>query len=111
MLNGVHFGILVAAMAFFTLSMAVNTAFVASSELLDRVARRYRLRWLIATNRRQSLYRIHLLNAVCFSVIVLVARGAAGNPGGMYAVGLVGASFCIDTAGLCFTATTRTPPR
>ena len=38
LLNGRHFGILVVTMAFFTLSMAVNTAFVASSELLERVA-------------------------------------------------------------------------
>ena len=41
MLNGVPFGIAVAALASFTLTMAVNTAFVASSELLERVAHRY----------------------------------------------------------------------
>jgi amino acid transporter len=96
MLNGVHFGILVAAMAFFTLSMAVNTAFVASSELLERVAQRYRLYWLIATNRRQSLYRIHLINAASFSVIVLIAGGQQDILAEMFAVGLV-ASFCINT--------------
>ena len=95
LLNGRHFGILVAAMAFFTLSMAVNTAFVASSELLERVAQRYRLTWLIATNRRQSLYRIHLLNASLFSVIVLIA-GQQDILAEMFAVGLV-ASFCINT--------------
>ena len=96
LLNGRHFGILVATMAFFTLSMAVNTAFVASSELLERVAQRYRLKWLIATNRRQSLYRIHILNAVCFSVIVLIAGGQQDILAEMFAVGLV-ASFCINT--------------
>ena len=96
LLNGRHFGILVAAMAFFTLSLAVNTAFVASSELLERVARRYRLKWLIATNRRHSLYRIHILNASCFSVIVLIAGGQQDILAEMFAVGLV-ASFCINT--------------
>jgi amino acid transporter len=96
LLNGVHFGILVAAMAFFTLSMAVNTAFVASSELLERVAQRYRLTWLIATNRRQSFYRIHILNAICFSVIVFIAGGQQDILAEMFAVGLV-ASFCINT--------------
>ena len=95
LLNGVSFGILVAAMAFFTLSLAVNTAFVASSELLERVAQRYRLDWLNATNRRQSLYRIHILNAACFSVIVLIAGGQQAILAEMFAVGLV-ASFCIN---------------
>jgi amino acid transporter len=96
LLNGAHFGMLVAAMAFFTLSLAVNTAYVASSELLERVAQRYRLTWLIATNRRQSLYRIHLLNAVLFSIIVLIAGGQQDILAEMFAVGLV-ASFCINT--------------
>ena len=95
LLNGVSFGILVAAMAFFTLSLAVNTAFVASSELLERVAQRYRLNWLSATNRRHSLYRIHILNAACFSVIVLIAGGQQAILAEMFAVGLV-ASFCIN---------------
>ena len=60
MLNGVPFGIAVAALASITLTMAINTAFVASSELMERVAHRYGFHWLIATNRRQSLYRIHI---------------------------------------------------
>ncbi len=47
-------------LASFTLMMAVNTAFVASSELLERVAHRYGFHWFIVTNRRHSLYRIHL---------------------------------------------------
>ena len=69
---------------------------MASSELLERVGRRYRLKWLIATNRRQSLYRIHILNASCFSVIVLIAGGQQDILAEMFAVGLV-ASFCINT--------------
>ncbi|HTY22740.1 MAG TPA: amino acid permease, partial [Desulfomonilaceae bacterium] len=40
-LNGVPFGIAVAMLASITLIMAVNTAFVASSELMERVAERY----------------------------------------------------------------------
>jgi hypothetical protein len=93
--NGTPFGILVAVVGGFALAMAVNTAFVASSELLERVAQRYRLRWLAATNRRHSLYRIHILNAASYTVIVLVAGGRQALLAEMFAVGLV-ASFCIN---------------
>jgi hypothetical protein len=75
--------------------MAVNTAFVASSELLERVAQRYRLNWLTVTNRRHSLYRIHIMNATFFSAIVLIAGGRQALLAEMFAVGLV-ASFCIN---------------
>jgi hypothetical protein len=98
-LNGVPFGILVAGMGAFCLSLAVNTAFVASSELLERVAQRYGVNWLIATNRRDSLYRIHLLNAVIFSAILLIAGGHQNMLADMFAVGLV-ASFCINLGSL-----------
>ena len=63
-LNGQLFGVAVAALASLTLTMAVNTAFVASSELLERAAHRYGFHWLIATNRRQALYRIHVMSAL-----------------------------------------------
>jgi hypothetical protein len=66
MLNGAPFGIAVAALASLTLVLAVNTAYVASSELMERVAHRYGFEWLIATNNRQSLYRIHILSAAFF---------------------------------------------
>jgi amino acid transporter len=99
LLNGVHFGILVAAMAAFTLCMAVNTAFVASSELMERVAQRYQLTWIIATNRRDSLYRVHIMNATFFSAIVLIAGGQQAILAEMFAVGLV-ASFCINLGAL-----------
>jgi amino acid transporter len=98
-LNGVPFGIIVAILASFTLIMAVNTAFVASGELLDRVAERYRFHWLTATNKRQSLYRIHLLNATFFSLIVLITQGSQTILADMYALGLI-ASFCINMASL-----------
>jgi amino acid transporter len=98
-LNGVPFGIVVAILASFTLIMAVNTAFVASGELLDRVAERYRFHWLTATNKRQSLYRIHLLNATFFSLIVLITQGSQTILADMYALGLI-ASFCINMASL-----------
>ena len=94
-LNGVEFGIIVAALAAFTLTMTVNTAFVASSELIERVAHRYNLNWLIAVNRRQSLYRIHLMNAAFFSAIMLLTNGKQDILAGMFAIGLV-ASFCIN---------------
>src|SRR5262249_17446646 len=46
----VPFGVLVGVFGSIILIMAVNTAYVASSELLERVAHRYRLDWLLATN-------------------------------------------------------------
>ncbi|MEW6660740.1 MAG: amino acid permease [Thermodesulfobacteriota bacterium] len=99
MLNGVPFGVAVAALASFTLSMAINTAFVASSELMERVAHRYGFFWLIATNRRQSLYRIHLLNAIFFSGIILLTAGSQSLLADMYALGIL-ASFAINTGAL-----------
>ena len=69
-----------AALASFALIMAVNTAFVASSELMERVAHRYGFHWIIATNRRQSLYRIHIANAIFFSIIILITSGKPGRP-------------------------------
>ncbi len=99
MLNGVAFGILVAALASFTLIMAVNTAFVASSELLERVAHRYGFHWLIAVNKRQSLYRIHIGSAIFFSTIILITHGNQMLLADMYAIGLV-ASFCINIGAL-----------
>jgi hypothetical protein len=99
MLNGVPFGVAVGALASFTLMMAVNTAFVASSELMERVAHRYGFHWLIATNRRQSLYRIHLASAVFFSIIIMLTMGSQEELANMYALGLV-ASFCINMGSL-----------
>ena len=99
LVNGVPFGIAVAVLASLTLTMAVNTAFVASSELLERVAHRYGFHWLIAVNERHSLYRIHLLNASFFSVIILITHGSQTILADMYAIGLL-ASFCINTGAL-----------
>jgi amino acid transporter len=99
MLNGPWFGFLVALLASCTLIMAVNTAFVASSELTERVAHRYGFHWIIAINRRNSLYRIHLMNAAFFSVIILITSGSQALLADMYAIGLV-ASFCINMGSL-----------
>jgi hypothetical protein len=79
--------------------MAINTAFVASSELMERVAHRYGFLWLIATNRRQSLYRIHILNATFFSGIILMTAGSQSLLADMYALGIL-ASFAINTGSL-----------
>jgi amino acid transporter len=95
MINGVPFGIAVAALASITLMMAINTAFVASSELMERVAHRYGFHWLIVTNQRHSLYRIHLSSAVFFSIIIMLTMGSQEELANMYALGLV-ASFCIN---------------
>lgn len=99
LLNGVPFGLLIAAIASLTLTMAVNTAFVASSELMERVAGRYGFQWLIATNRRHSLYRIHLASAIFFSFIIFITMGSQAQLANMYALGLL-ASFCINMGSL-----------
>lgn len=99
MLNGTPFGIVVAVLASITLIMAVNTAFVASSELMERVAERYGFSWLIATNNRHSLYRIHIINAISFSCIILVTGGSQMILADMYALGLL-ACFTINTGSL-----------
>jgi amino acid transporter len=98
-LNGTWFGILVGGLASFTLIMAVNTAFVASSELLERVAHRYGFHWLIKTNRRNSLYRIHIVNAALFTAVIAATAGSQSTLAHMYAVGLV-ASFTINMGAL-----------
>jgi hypothetical protein len=93
--GNVPFGALVGVFGSIILIMAVNTAYVASSELLERVAHRYRVDWLIETNRRASLYRIHIVNALLYTSIILVTRGSQAVLAEMYAVGLL-ASFCLN---------------
>ena len=99
LLNGLPFGIAVAAIASLVLTMAVNTAYVASSELMERVAHRYGFLWLIATNHRQSLYRIHLCSATFFSIIIFLTMGSQAELANMYALGLI-ASFSINMGSL-----------
>jgi hypothetical protein len=89
------FGVVVGVLGSVILIMAVNTAYVASSELLERVGHRYRFAWLLATNRSASLYRIHILNAVMYSAIVALTRGSQAILAEMYAIGLL-ASFTIN---------------
>jgi hypothetical protein len=62
---------------------------------MERVAHRYGFLWLIATNRRQSLYRIHLCSASFFSIIIFLTMGSQAELANMYALGLI-ASFCIN---------------
>jgi Amino acid permease len=95
MVGNVPFAVVVGLLGSLILIMAVNTAYVASGELLERLAHRYRLQWLAATNRRASLYRIHLLNAVLYTSIILLTRGSQNILAEMYAIGLL-ASFCIN---------------
>ncbi len=99
LISGIPFGIGVAALASITLIMAVNTAFVASSELMERVAERYGFGWLIATNRRHSLYRIHIISAIFFSIIVVITGGSQMILADMYALGIL-ACFTINTGSL-----------
>ncbi len=98
-LNGVPFGLIVGGIASVALILAVNTAYVASSELIERVAHRYNFSWIISTNRQQSLYRIHILNASFYSVIILITEGSQKILAEMYALGLV-ASFTINMGSL-----------
>ena len=97
--NGNFFGILVGVLASVTLIMAVNTAMVASAELMEKVAEKYNYQWLINVNKKQSLYRIHIVNAIFYSVILLITSGSQAILAEMYAVGLV-ASFVINTGSL-----------
>ncbi|MBS1912395.1 MAG: APC family permease [Bacteroidetes bacterium] len=98
-LNGPWFAIAVGALASFTLTMAVNTAYVASAELVERVAHRYGFHWMIVTNSRGSLHRIHLLNASLYTAVIIVTSGSQTILAEMYAVGLV-ASFVINMGSL-----------
>ncbi len=100
-LNGIPFGVIVGITASIALIMAVNTAFVASSELLERVAHRYNFHWIIRTNARQSLYRIHILSAVFYSIIIILTGGSQKILAEMYALGLV-ASFTINMGSLLY---------
>jgi amino acid transporter len=98
-LNGIPFGLVVGAIASIALIMAVNTAFVASSELMERVAHRYNFSWIIRTNKRQSLYRIHILSALFYTGIIIATSGSQKVLAEMYALGLV-ASFTINMGSL-----------
>ncbi len=100
-LNGIPFGLLVGAIASVALIMAVNTAYVASSELMERVAHRYNFHWIVRTNKRQSLYRIHMLSATFFSIIIVLTDGSQKILAEMYALGLV-ASFTINMGCLLY---------
>ncbi len=93
--GNVPFGVVVGVLGSIILIMAVNTAYVASSELLERVAHRYNFDWLVATNRRASLYRIHILNGFLYTGIILITKGSQQTLADMYAIGLL-ASFCIN---------------
>src|SRR5438094_702390 len=78
-----------------SVARSVTGAYVASRELLERVAHRYRFDWLVATNRRASLYRIHCLNATLYTSVILLTEGSQAILAEMYAVSLL-ASFCIN---------------
>ncbi|CUS99263.1 Amino acid transporter [Candidatus Kryptobacter tengchongensis] len=97
--NGYWFGIIVSALASITLIMAVNTAMVASSELIEKICERYSFPWLMKLNRRGSLYRIHVFNAIFYSLILLITSGSQAVLAEMYAIGLV-ASFSINIGSL-----------
>jgi amino acid transporter len=93
--GNVPFGFVVGLMGSIILVMAVNTAYVASSELFERVAHRYRFDWFLVTNRRAALHRIHIVNAVLYTSIIYLTEGSQKLLAEMYAVGLI-ASFCIN---------------
>ncbi|HLP16686.1 MAG TPA: APC family permease [Bacteroidota bacterium] len=97
--GGVPFGIVVGVMASILLIMAVNTAYVASSELMERVAHRYGFTWIIKTNKRQSLYRVHIGNAIFYTFIITITGGSQRILAEMYALGLI-ASFTINMGSL-----------
>lgn len=89
------FGVVVALVGSVILVMAVNTAYVASSELMERIAHRYHFDALVRTNRRMSLYRIHVLNGLMYTGVLALTAGSQKVLAEMYAVSLL-ASFCIN---------------
>jgi amino acid transporter len=93
--GGIHFGYVVGILASVLLMMAVNTAFVASSELVERVAHRYGFVWIAKPNKRQSLYRVHIASALFYSFIIIITGGSQRILAEMYALGLL-ASFTIN---------------
>jgi amino acid transporter len=95
MVGNAPFGVVVGLFGSIILIMAVNTAYVASSELLERVAHRYRFAWFTVINRRGSLYRIHVCNGLLYTSIILLTAGSQHVLAEMYAIGLL-ASFCIN---------------
>ncbi len=95
LVGNVPFGVVVGLFGSVILIMAVNTAYVASSELLERVAHRYNFEWLVATNRRASLYRVHIINGVFYTAIIQLTGGSQNILAEMYAIGLL-ASFCLN---------------
>ncbi len=95
MVGGIPFGYIVGIFASILLMMAVNTAYIASSELMERVAHRYGFHWIIKTNNRQSLYRIHIANGIFYTLIIYLTGGSQNLLAQMYALGLV-ASFTIN---------------
>ncbi len=95
MVGGVPFGYIVGILASVLLMMAVNTAYIASSELMERVAHRYGFHWIIKTNSRQSLYRIHIANGLFYTIIIYLTGGSQNMLAQMYALGLI-ASFSIN---------------
>jgi amino acid transporter len=99
MVGGVPFGYIVGILASILLMMAVNTAYVASSELMERVAHHYGFHWIIKTNARQSLYRLHIGNALFYTLIIYLTNGNQMMLAEMYAIGLL-ASFTINMGSL-----------
>lgn len=99
LVNGNFFGMIVSVLASITLIMAVNTAMVASAELIEKVAERYKFHWLTTVNKNQSLYKIHIFNAIIYSTVLIITSGNQAVLAEMYAVGLV-ASFTINTGSL-----------
>src|SRR3989449_1828932 len=93
--GNVPFGALVGVLGSILLIMAVNTAYVASSELLERAAHRYNFHWLVGTNRPAALHRIHILNGLMYSGIIVITKASQAILADMYAIGLL-ASFCIN---------------
>lgn len=93
--GGIPFGYVVGALASILLMMAVNTSYIASSELMERVAHRYGFHWIIKTNKRQSLYRIHIANGIFYTLLIYLTGGSQHLLAQMYALGLI-ASFTIN---------------
>jgi amino acid transporter len=97
--GGPSLALFVMVAAFFALIFAVNTAMVASVELLTVVGERFSLYWLIRKNKFDAHQKIILFMAAFFSSVILITNGSQETVADMYAIGLV-ATFVINLAAL-----------
>lgn len=98
-LGGTPFALLIIAVACATLAFAINTAMVASTELLGVIAEKFSIAWLVRSGRYGTHSKIIIFMAIFFSLVVVITNGDQSIVADMYAIGLV-ATFVLNLAAL-----------